>query len=781
MSRSVSDIVTRVRTDFSASIHVDLTVIQSLFKGLCENVISMQNELDDLRKELREKCNKADLDAVSDSLKKNYAAHDELAARIEELEKRPPPEAKPPEVVSRSLTPPPVPDTSDLEKRLSDCEAGLKRCEAKLDSHPESADPQEKDKPESKPNTPPKSSNTDDMLDLFMDACKQEIAAAKLDMMKDFDGKVKSAAAQLTDNIAKNQAETNDALKKNQGMIEDLENKLAENTAKLEKDLTDMVQKLKSDLAGAGQRIDSIEHRLDAMQTGPDLEMLKNALSGDGKVDTETLVGQIGALAQSLNDTNAKVAALEKRETVSPERLDAMAESMAGLTVRAQKLEQADVKTELKLAQLQESIDELKESVDEKGDGGNAGDAQKRETAEDSDSIREEIVKCQRDILGNRAAIKTLRQHSEETRNLSDEANRVAYDVRTDMDNAEEKRKKFKALMKEKTASLADQIKELREMLNQDGGVKMVPSLDKMKGKITTQKTTATSPHVPTSPVDTGISVEKEPPPVGITEYCDPPPPAPIIKPHTPEKPPAEQTIVAIPKPKPEVTGSVQKRKPLPRLGTNQGRREPEVSKSDLKKFDDLLPRAKDMEQAIAAVRTAVEQLNKNVKQLNDTKADKAELQNVFDQFRMAMGEMNQRVGSLRKAVVGKADSTELRELQKALMREVIATGETAAGAEAVRCLTCGRPRDHVTGTIDDPDIIRQIGPAMSSRVTTVDGDGTACFVYGEHGEMFLGRSVDGRPIFSRRERERDSLIDSLPPPATAPTPTRHYVEVSSS
>ena len=298
----------------------------------------------------------------------------------------------------------------------------------------------------------------------------------------------------------------------------------------------------------------------------------------------------------------------------------------------------------------------------------------------------------------------------------------------------------------------------------------------------------AMSAHAPAPQENVIVPVpaqpEKEPPPVGITEYCDPPPPAPVIQ-------PAERQIkeqhstgsVTISRPRGDIAGSpsVPRRKPLPRLGTAQGKREPEVSKSDLKKFDDLLPRMKDIDQTIATLKSAIEQLNKNTQHLNDVKADKSELQNVFDQFRMAMGEMNQRVGSLRKALVNKAESVELQELQKALMREVIATGETAAGAETVRCLMCGRPRDHVTGAIDDPDLIKQIGPAMSSRVTNVDGDGTACFVYGEHGEMFLGRSVDGRPIFSRREKERDSLLEGLPPPATAPTPTRRSMEVPQS
>ena len=780
---SVSDIVKRVRSDFSLSVQLDVTRIQDMFESLCVNVITLQNEIEELKKALKDKADKADLEPINNALQGNYNAHNDLSGRIDGIENKIADLGKP--EVSGDAPAVPSDELEALKKRVDDCEANIKNCEAKFDdlkgkpktprSRGSGSEPQSPHKP---------SGNAEEMLDMCMDACKQEIAEAKLDLMKEVDGKIKASAAQIMDNVGKMQAETNEAVKKNSGLIEDLENKLIEDTSKLDKCLTEMLQKLKTELVAAEQRIDSIEERLAAMQTAPDMEALKGAVGDDGKVDSEALVAQMQALAQSLSDTNARVSALEKRETVSPERLDAMAEAMAGLTTRAQKLEQTEIKTELKLAQLNEAIEELKEAMDAKGES-DKGNAQQQDVGDGGDSIKEQLVKCQRDILSNRAAIKTLRENSEQTRSLVDEANRVAYDVRTDMDNAMEKRKKLKEFVKKELEKLASQIKELQDSMLSGGKSGRGAERVKLGGLPVARAAPAMSAHAPAPQENVIVPVpEKEPAPVGITEYCDPPPPAPVIQ-------PAESKIkeqhstgsVTISRPRGDIAASpsVPRRKPLPRLGTAQGKREPEVFKSDLKKFDDLLPRMKDIDQTIATLKSAIEQLNKNTQHLNDVKADKSELQNVFDQFRMAMGEMNQRVGSLRKALVNKAESQELQELQKALMREVIATGETAAGAETVRCLMCGRPRDHVTGAIDDPDLIKQIGPAMSSRVTNVDGDGTACFVYGEHGEMFLGRSVDGRPIFSRREKERDSLLEGLPPPATAPTPTRRSMEVPQS
>ena len=40
---------------------------------------------------------------------------------------------------------------------------------------------------------------------------------------------------------------------------------------------------------------------------------------------------------------------------------------------------------------------------------------------------------------------------------------------------------------------------------------------------------------------------------------------------------------------------------------------------------------------------------------------------------------------------------------------------------------------------------VKPAGPSVSSRVSGADG--SVCYVYGENGQMYLGRSQDGKPI----------------------------------
>ena len=139
---------------------------------------------------------------------------------------------------------------------------------------------------------------------------------------------------------------------------------------------------------------------------------------------------------------------------------------------------------------------------------------------------------------------------------------------------------------------------------------------------------------------------------------------------------------------------------------------------------------------------------SRSINQLDDTKADKNATQQLFEQFRIALGELNSRIGTLRKALVGKVDSSELNTILNQVI-DYADNDETATGVEQVRCICCGRPRRNVTGALDDPTLAKRLGGPVSTRVLG-DGDGQVCFVYGERGDMYYGRSGTGKPIFSK-------------------------------
>jgi hypothetical protein len=267
-----------------------------------------------------------------------------------------------------------------------------------------------------------------------------------------------------------------------------------------------------------------------------------------------------------------------------------------------------------------------------------------------------------------------------------------------------------------------------------------------------------TSPHAPTPPVNVVV-----PNLYDQSGYDEGPlPPLPVIEPQVVQPVVQKKKITLDP-----VEAAKAK---LPRLANAPARREFDLLRSDVRRLEEFGPHIKDHDQTITALKGAIEQLNKTVKSMLEVKADKSELQGLFEQFRMAMGELNNRLATVRKLVSNKADSIELQDLQKALLKELAQSGETAAGTEQLRCLLCGRPRT-MAGAIDDPELIKALGPGCSTRVTSVDGTlGTACFVYGDHGEVFFGRSPDGKPILGTARGEDK-------PPQTAPASVRKPVQ----
>ena len=164
----------------------------------------------------------------------------------------------------------------------------------------------------------------------------------------------------------------------------------------------------------------------------------------------------------------------------------------------------------------------------------------------------------------------------------------------------------------------------------------------------------------------------------------------------------------------------------------------------------------------IYQLRRAVESQQKSIHQLDDSKADRSATQQLFEQFRIALGELNSRIGSLKKSLIGKVDAADLTNYIGELVGGA-GEDETATGIEPIKCLCCGRPRKNVVGAINDPAFIQKIGTSVSSRVLG-DGDGQVCFVYGERGDMYIGRSGTGKPVFSRTPDDHSSRPRSALP-----------------
>jgi len=168
----------------------------------------------------------------------------------------------------------------------------------------------------------------------------------------------------------------------------------------------------------------------------------------------------------------------------------------------------------------------------------------------------------------------------------------------------------------------------------------------------------------------------------------------------------------------------------------------PVKNPADEIKLNDTANKVEKQEGLLYQLKRAVDQHQKALQVLDESKADKTAAQALFEQFRIALGELNNRIGSLKKALVSKADSTELYHAINQLIQKD--STETASGVEPIKCLCCGRPKSGVIGAIDDPNVTKQIPTPVSTRVIG-EGEGQVCFVYGDRGDMYIGRCQDGK------------------------------------
>ncbi|OHS95973.1 hypothetical protein TRFO_37867 [Tritrichomonas foetus] len=168
----------------------------------------------------------------------------------------------------------------------------------------------------------------------------------------------------------------------------------------------------------------------------------------------------------------------------------------------------------------------------------------------------------------------------------------------------------------------------------------------------------------------------------------------------------------------------------------------------DDQRVSDTAMKVEKQEGLLYQLKRAVDQHQKSIAALDENKADKQAAQLLFEQFRIALGELNNRLGTLKRAIIGKVDAADLNNYLNQVMGNYN-DDETAMGTEPIRCLCCGKPRKSITGALDDPTLAKRLGGPVSTRVLG-DGDGQVCFVYGERGDMYYGRSGTGKSVFSK-------------------------------
>ena len=102
-------------------------------------------------------------------------------------------------------------------------------------------------------------------------------------------------------------------------------------------------------------------------------------------------------------------------------------------------------------------------------------------------------------------------------------------------------------------------------------------------------------------------------------------------------------------------------------------------------------------------------------------------------------------VSILKRALIGKVDISELKSYLSAMN----------ASVEPIRCLCCGARRKNLTGVLDSQSA-RKIPAPTSSRVVSDGNPGNVCFVYGERGDVYYGRTGNTKSFISKPEENSD-------------------------
>ena len=620
--------------------------------------------------------------------------------------------------------------------------------------------------------------NTDELLDAFMDAAKMEMDKMKREIMDDMAGNMKNMSNQISGNISKATADMDDGLKKCNTKIQDQGTQLQTDMNTLKSEQEDAVKNLEVKDSEMLDRIKAIEQRLDrltdaANEKPPTMDTL---ITDDGKIDLGPILKHLATQMTLGQDLMGRVTALEQKDVVQPTAFNSAVETLNAVKQKVGDMEVAAVAMNNKLAEMKEMQEELKrrqasasdeeQFQDLKGIVSSLEDEMKR--------VRDGMMKMNKEIITCRAAINGLKSGSEEAANGMEEMSKIASDAREDTASVKKRLKKAMEQFENETKEINNKIDDLYEAIeNNNNRLDELASTGKLSESSRSKKGES-SPKALLSPDrknTKGASPTKD---YDQFSYASDPVATNDAGPALPEP-----QIIPIVKPKQievDTSAPVRQIKPLlPRLkpsGT-QGKGS-DVTRQDLRRYDELFARMDKAENAFTHLKSAIDTLNKSTKTLQDIKADKDALQSLFDQFRLAMGELNSRVGSLRKAIVQKADVTELKQLRNDVTKDIQAQGETAAGTETIRCLLCGNPRHNVSQAIPvSEEMAEKGGPPISAPMQGIDGKGNPCFVYSQGGEMFLGRSMDGKPIIMKQLFGGSSL-DSYRLPEGQETNTQH-------
>lgn len=650
-------------------------------------------------------------------------------------------------------------------------------------------EPKEEVRPPPKPitiNIPTGSNiNTDELLEQFLDVAHAEIENAKHSMTEESKKDLKSTETALRQLITKVSAAQEVSTKKFNSQIAETTQSLTNELQKGSAESKQLYDKLNVVIAQFNERLEGIDKRLTdvsaAAKMPPPIQKLK--VSQDGLVDMQPVIDQINAQNSLLADLNSRLVQMEKKEVVQPlafdqltEKVQAEEEKIAEVTQVAGNAEKMATNTNSQLTDYiqYQSSEEGQRPFAEINERFNSLEAEIKR-------IQDANVKMNKDLTGSRAAINTLRSHSEETTAAMEEIKRLADNIREENANVEKHMKNLVTTTQTDTTAINEKIKDITRSIERTDD-----RVDDLTGKIAEL-------HTNVQDIAHQAPVSSQP-----SEFITiPPKVATVDQPTSPVS--SEKSLVASQKSfvsadgkdsarsskvfgKDQADGTTLTAQNLEQLqscneqilqtqlqlqqqaallqktqaqlnavqrekATAIVSKEAVISSVDQKKFNEISKALSQLQSQLNIMKKDCDKIDKKCIGLQEEKADRSEFKTMFEQFRIAMAELNNRVKSTKKAVSGKVGKEEFDEtLKNAIAKSeqdiqtnILASTEIGKTSAESRCLLCGQ--------------IKKVEPGQTAeqlQKLNVTPSGDRCLVYGDNGEQFFGRNSNGKTIVTK-------------------------------
>ncbi|EAY21583.1 hypothetical protein TVAG_013480 [Trichomonas vaginalis G3] len=632
--------------------------------------------------------------------------------------------------------------------------------------------------------------NTDELLEQFLDVAHNEIENAKHSMTEETNKNLKSTESILRQLITKVSTAQEVTSKKLNTQLSETATSLSNELQKGSAESKALYDKLNVVIAQFNERLEGIDKRLTdvsaAAKMPPPIQKLK--VSQDGLVDMQPVIDQINAQNALLADLNSRLVQMEKKEVVHPQAFDQLTE----------KVQQEEEKIEA-VTQVADSAEKMASNTNTQltdyitYQSSEEGQRPFAEINERFTSLEAEIKRLQdlntkmnKDLTGSRAAINTLRSHSEETTAAMEEIKKLADNIREENSNVEKHMKKVVEYTQNEIGAINEKIKDITRSIERTDD-----RVDDLTTKIAdiNQNMQELSHQTPITaqPSDFLITQQK-----AVTTVDEPT--SPITKERNPiqstksfasldSKSSAENSSVFPTKSEKALESTLtaqnlaelqsyneqmqqtqlQLQQQAALLQKTQQQlqavqrekiggvvaKETVISSVDQKKFNEIQKALNQLQSNINIMRKDCDKIEKKCQTLQEEKADKAEFKNMFEQFRIAMAELNNRVKSTKKAVSGKVGREEFDEQLKSALAKteqdiqtnIMQSTEIGKTSADVRCLMCGQ--------------IKKVEPGQTAeqlQKLNVKPSGDRCLVYGDDGEQYFGRNSNGKAMVTKHQ-----------------------------